>query len=880
MIDFLKWYLLLELLGCISLPVTWTVFQKLRSKGVYLSKVVGLLLWGFIYWWLTSLGLLKNDLAAAVTVLVILLFFNLFVTWKVGFSTLKTWLKEHQKIVIVTEVVFFVMFAFWTVVRAANPDIINTEKFMEMAFINGILKSPTIPPLDPWLSDYSISYYYFGYLISSLLIRVSGVVSSVGYNLVSASWFGLTALGAYGVVWDLLAPKRKDEQEDEEVPSRNYTLALLAPLMILIVSNWFGLLDVLHARGLLSSKFWQNLQIPALTTEPYRLSWYPNRGSWSWWQGSRVIQDFTLSGSTIEIIDEFPFFTYLLSDIHPHLLGMPFVLLAIAQALNAFQGGWEGAITIFGRTVPINWKNALMAIVTLGGIAFLNTWDFPFYLLLMAVAYVWWFASKNGWNVRLFWHFILFCLVGGVLSVVAYLPFYLSFSSQAGGAIPSLAFFTRGSYLWVMFGPLLVPIFAWLIYKQIKSKKLPSLQAVLWTLAIFGLLYISGWGLGWLAGRIESLDSLLNSLQGAADNNSLLTGSLTERLKHPGTFLTLFFLVFLSIEYFVQKLKATKTSTATIDGEVSGRTGFKTEINGFVLMLVLLGALLVTVPEFVYLRDQFGTRMNTIFKFYFQAWILWSLAGAYFIANLLQENKPHTSRIYVLTLISAGLILFGFSLMQQQETLQPGFGSNWLDNLFLVIPVLFLVWAIGNTIKKNYAASLAVICLMGFAAGLIYPTIELWNKTEGFQPGDGYSLDGKQDFYTYSPDEMAAAEWLADAPLGVMAEAVSETGGSYTTYNIISTFSGMPTVLGWIGHEAQWRGGYLEIGSRQSDLRVLYSTSDWSQAESVIDLYNIHYIVVGELERQTYQLEETKFEQNMIKVFESNTVDIFEVINP
>ena len=73
MIDFLKWYLLLELLGCISLPVTWSVFQKLRSRGVYLSKVVGLLLWGFIYWWLTSLGLLKNDLAAAVTVLFILL---------------------------------------------------------------------------------------------------------------------------------------------------------------------------------------------------------------------------------------------------------------------------------------------------------------------------------------------------------------------------------------------------------------------------------------------------------------------------------------------------------------------------------------------------------------------------------------------------------------------------------------------------------------------------------------------------------------------------------------------------------------------------------------------------------------------------------------
>jgi uncharacterized membrane protein len=190
------------------------------------------------------------------------------------------------------------------------------------------------------------------------------------------------------------------------------------------------------------------------------------------------------------------------------------------------------------------------------------------------------------------------------------------------------------------------------------------------------------------------------------------------------------------------------------------------------------------------------------------------------------------------------------------------------------------VWIVQTLVKKRYAATLGVLCLMGLAAGLIYPVIELWNKTEGYQPRDGYSLDGKQDFYQYSPNEMAAAEWLANAPTGIMAEAVSETGGSYTTYNIISTFSGMPTILGWIGHESQWRGGYEEIGSRQSDLRVLYSTAEWSQAQSVIDLYNIKYIVVGELERQTYQVDETKFEVNMKKVFDSTTVDIYEVKNP
>jgi uncharacterized membrane protein len=61
---------------------------------------------------------------------------------------------------------------------------------------------------------------------------------------------------------------------------------------------------------------------------------------------------------------------------------------------------------------------------------------------------------------------------------------------------------------------------------------------------------------------------------------------------------------------------------------------------------------------------------------------------------------------------------------------------------------------------------------------------------------------------------------------------------------------------------------------------VLYSTSDWSQAQTVIDLYNIRYVVVGELERQTYQVDETKFEENMNKVLDTATVDIYEAKNP
>jgi uncharacterized membrane protein len=108
-------------------------------------------------------------------------------------------------LVLTAEVLFLAAFGFLALVRAGDPAILGTEKPMEMAFINAILRSPTFPPNDPWLSGYSISYYYFGYVMVAMLIRLAGVEPGVGFNLAIASWFALTALASYGVVYSLLS---------------------------------------------------------------------------------------------------------------------------------------------------------------------------------------------------------------------------------------------------------------------------------------------------------------------------------------------------------------------------------------------------------------------------------------------------------------------------------------------------------------------------------------------------------------------------------------------------------------------------------------------------------------------------------------------------
>ena len=272
---------------------------------------------------------------------------------KGNWAELKEWVKKNWRLILTAEIVFFVLFAVWTIVRAANPDAAYTEKPMELAFINSILKSTSFPPRDPWLSGYAISYYYFGYVIVSMLIRVTGVASSVAFNLSSSLWFALTGTAAYGIVHDLLKAWRDSRAIGDQVDKSDGKGALarfgglLGPFFLLIIGNLEGLFELLYVRrafwkvgadGALTSRFWNWLGILELNTAPTApIAWIPNRSNgWLWWRGSRVIQDLSISGGNIEVIDEFPFFTYLISDLHPHLLAMPFCLLAMALALNVF----------------------------------------------------------------------------------------------------------------------------------------------------------------------------------------------------------------------------------------------------------------------------------------------------------------------------------------------------------------------------------------------------------------------------------------------------------------------------------------------------------------------------------------------------------------
>ena len=204
MTSFFVWYFLITILGWLTFPLVYALFPALADRGYTLSRAAGLLIWGYVFWLLASLGIAQNDMGGLLLAIAFIIGLSI---WSLvnRKSEVVNFLKSNLSLILTTEVLFFVAFAFLAFVRSANPELTSTEKPMELAFINGILRSPTFPPQDPWLSGYAISYYYFGYVMTAMLARVSGINGSMAHNLMTALIFALGAVGSYGILYNLLS---------------------------------------------------------------------------------------------------------------------------------------------------------------------------------------------------------------------------------------------------------------------------------------------------------------------------------------------------------------------------------------------------------------------------------------------------------------------------------------------------------------------------------------------------------------------------------------------------------------------------------------------------------------------------------------------------
>ena len=214
MTAFISWYFIITLLGWLTFPLVYTLFPALADRGYTLARAAGLLIWGYAFWLFASLGIAQNDtggILLALAVIIGLSVFSIFNRQSPAVnrkSEIVNFLKSNLSLILTTEVLFLVAFAFLAFVRSANPELNGTERPMELAFINGILRSPTFPPQDPWLSGYAISYYYFGYVMTAMLARISGIPGSLAHNLMTSLIFALGAIGSYGILYNLLSQSK------------------------------------------------------------------------------------------------------------------------------------------------------------------------------------------------------------------------------------------------------------------------------------------------------------------------------------------------------------------------------------------------------------------------------------------------------------------------------------------------------------------------------------------------------------------------------------------------------------------------------------------------------------------------------------------------
>jgi len=877
----LLWYVVMTLIGVAAVPLAASLFGALPGRGLLVARPLGLLIFGYLFWLGWSVGLLPNNAGGAWAALA-----------GVALLGVGAWLitPASQRVRLVTdgpgalsrrewwalgvgELLFVLALAGWAFVRAHDPSADHTEQPMDLMFMSSLWASPTWPPQDAWLSGYPIAYYYFGYWLITAVGRLAGTPPEIAYNVGQAAWFGLLAGGSYGVAWMVLGLPRLGRRLHGAATTAG---ALLAALAVSAAGNVQWMLEWLHAQGVDVRRLaeWARVRnFPEGVAQNHL--WYIGN-DWWWWRTSRVLADSSVNGGHQEVISEFPAFSYVLGDNHPHMLGMPVAILVLALALAWFWRATRpaevppaeapttdetGTPPSADRPPAADWALppvlTLVSAVALGSLLFVNTWDFPIYWGLMTLACYGGLRGSMGNRVRNAAIFAGVTLAGGVLLV---LPYLITAQSQANG----IAF--------NFFNPTRLPQFLWVA--------LPGVLGV-------GALVVLAWrerapGAGMLASMtavtvllpaatLAGLFALVQDTPEFAAANPLPEGAASlvavalERWR--GGVWTL--LLTGTLLALLASLWLARGGSPTADEAFPDTTEAKRvpSVTPFVLLVAGAGMLLYWAPEILFLRDNFGWRMNTIFKFYYQAWLLLGIAGAWSVTHSLAALMPQpqtSSNPQPQASSNPQPQASSNPQPQASSNPQPQASSNPQPQALL------------RAGREPWAAILAVPAAVLVLAGAFFLPAGARAKTNGFD-GPG-TLDASA--WLEGSGQREAAMWLREhSPRdAVIAEAA---GDSYRSdLNRVSTLSGRPTLLGWRGHQSQWRGdayGSMTAG-REDALNLLYRTGRANELPALLATWGIDYVVVSPVEREIYgmtPLEEGRIASVMLQVFESGETRIY-----
>ncbi|MBI2941374.1 MAG: hypothetical protein HYY04_13145, partial [Chloroflexi bacterium] len=819
-VPLLVWIVLVEAVGWAAVPLAFVVFRNLADRGYVLAKTLGLLALAWVSWMVVSVGLAPSTRLTVFGAFIVLLALSGAIFYRQRTSMLGFW-RERLRLLVIGEAVFWAAFIFFLFVRASNPDLWHParggEKPMDLAYLTAVIRSPVYPPYDPWFAGGYLNYYYYGQLIAGTFIKLSGIVPTTAINLAVPYFTALTFAGAFAVAYNLV----------RRSPREQLVAGLGAGLFVCVIGNLGGFGQILIQLARLGNLPYRSA-LPGLgeavqalaglvrvIAEP-RLFQVPT--DW-YWASTRVIKD---------TINEFPYFTFLFADPHAHLYGLPLTALAIAVAVEIVRSGhpfqrvqlpWSNGR--LGFAAPAIWAERarmdtiverirevsgvvslqmvatlFVAALTVGALMPTNSWDFPTYLGLTALAMlIPWYLASRPTAIGLALTLLRFAIVAA-LSVILYLPFHQSFQSFYSGVRPFPDKSNVGAYLAihglfvaVMISFILVDVFT----RYRRSGWLRELR--------LGLTY---WDR--LPRYLRLRQRLVFAVPPLPQRG---TGSGTADRGEGTTLLRYGALAILGIIALGALLKATLAGlllALLVVVVVLALQRDRPAEETFLYGLFGTGLALGIVTELVAIEGDIG-RMNTVFKFYLQVWTMWGIGSAVALVligrRLLAIRRPTVRRVWVGFLAALLAATFVYPLVATPARVADRFATN--------VPL-----TLDGTAYMQYAT-------------YVDNNRELRFRTD-----------------------LAAIRWLQENVEGtpVILEANTPL---YRWGSRISIYTGLPTVIGWDWHQKQQRAGYTQlVDERLRDVRTMYTDASSSNTLVLLRRYKVEYIYVGDVERAYY----------------------------
>lgn len=350
LLNIFQWWATIFIIGITFIPITSFIFPNFFDKGYVFGKVIAIALISYAVFILGSLKILSFETQNVFLIIGIFILINFFI-FKKNISLYKTTTKHLLRIFIFEEIIFIIILLFWSFIHAHQPEIHGLEKYMDYGFINSILRAKYFPPLDMWFTPYTINYYYFGHLVTAILTKISFLSSSITFNLMLSTIAAFTFTAAFSIAANLLNFLNKN--------SKNLKFPIIGGVLTGFILSFAGNLHAIYLffkpyQNESPVPFWQLIFSPSTYPNSY---WYPN--------ATRFITN---------TIHEFPIYSYVVSDLHGHVLDIPFVLLTIAILASLF---------LKSKLEIINWKLEIPLISFLLAVMYMtNAWDGIIYLIL------------------------------------------------------------------------------------------------------------------------------------------------------------------------------------------------------------------------------------------------------------------------------------------------------------------------------------------------------------------------------------------------------------------------------------------------------------------------------------------------------------------